>query len=180
METVKDKQKKVFKDLKDTLGWTNTMQSAKIEKVVITTGVGRILSDKRKIALIPEKLALITGQKAARRIAKKSIAQFKVREGQLSAFQVTLRGDRMNNFVDKLINVAIPRTRDFRGLKTVIDEMGNYTIGVVDNTIFPETAEEDLKDVFGMSITIVTTCKDKKEAKAFLEYLGFPFKKEDK
>jgi len=180
METVKEKQNKAFKELKENFGWTNVMQSPKIEKVVINTGVGRILSDKRKIALIPEKLALITGQKAARRIAKKSIAQFKVREGQLSAFQVTLRGARMEGFVDKLINVAIPRTRDFRGLKTVIDEMGNYTIGITDNTIFPETSEEDLKDVFGMSITIVTSCKNKKEAKAFLDYLGFPFKKEDK
>ncbi|MFT5179935.1 MAG: large subunit ribosomal protein L5 [Candidatus Paceibacteria bacterium] len=177
MKTIKEKEKDTFSKLKDEFGWKNVMQSPKVSKVVISTGVGKTNSDKRKMKLIPEKLALITGQKPATILAKKSIAQFKVREGQLSAFQVTLRGKRMQDFLDKLVNIALPRTRDFRGLKTNIDAMGNYTIGIKENTIFPETSDEDLKDVFGISITIVTTTGDKKEAKAFLEHLGFPFKK---
>ena len=180
MEQIKDIQKKTFDTLKGDFGWTNVMQTPKIEKVVVSTGVGKINSDKRKVELISDKLALITGQKPAMKPAKKSIAQFKVREGQKSGYQVTLRGERMINFIDKLINIALPRTRDFRGLKPTLDDMGNYTIGITENTIFPETTDEDLKDVFGMSVTIVTNTSSKEEAKAYLKHLGFPFKKEDK
>lgn len=181
METIREKEKNTFKALKDQFGYTNVMQSPKIEKVVVSTGVGKIKTDKRKVEMIPGKLALITGQKAAMRPAKKSIATFKVREGQISGYQVTLRGDRMYSFLDKLVNVALPRTRDFRGIKvTGIDEMGNYTLGIKENTIFPETVDEDLKDVFGMSITVVTSSNNKAETEAFLRHLGFPFKKEDK
>ncbi len=110
----------------------------------------------------------------------KAIATFKTRVGDPVGYQVTLRGPRMNEFLDRMIHIAFPRTKDFRGLsRTSVDDMGNYTLGIKEHTIFPETADEDLKDVFGMSITIVTTSNDKKKTLAFLEYLGLPLKKED-
>ena len=179
MESVKDKQEKTFEALKDKFGYTNKMQAPKIEKVVVSVGVGKTRADKRKTKVIAEKLAEITGQKASERPAKKSIASFKVREGQLSGYQVTLRGKRMVSFLDKLINVSLPRTRDFRGIHSNVDEMGNYSLGIKESTIFPETADQDLKDVFGMSITVVTTSKKPEETVAFLSHLGFPFKKQE-
>lgn len=179
METIKQKTQKTFDILKDKFGYTNVMQAPKLMKVVVSTGVGKNRDDKRKMEIIPKKLSAITGQKPSTRPAKKSIATFKVREGNLSGFQVTLRGPRMYAFLDKLLNVALPRTRDFRGLDiNSVDDMGNYTLGIKDNTIFPETADEDLKDVFGLAVTIVTTSKTKKETQEFLKYLGFPFKKD--
>ncbi len=153
------------------------MQTPKIEKIVVSTGVGSI-TDKKKIELIPERLARITGQKPSKQLAKKSISQFKVREGELSGFKVTLRGKTARTFLDKLIHIALPRTRDFRGLSVDgVDEMGNYSFGIKESTIFPEIADEELKNVFGMSVTIVTTSRDKNQTVAFLEYLGLPFKK---
>ena len=178
MEKITEKQKKTFDALKEQFDYTNKMQAPKLEKVVISVGVGSIQTDKRKVQLIPEKLAAITGQKAIVRPAKKSIATFKVREGQISGYQVTLRGFQMTEFLDKLVNVALPRTRDFRGIKTEgADEMGNYTLGIKENTIFPETSDEDIRDVFGMSVTVVTSAKSQKEVVAYLSHLGFPFKK---
>lgn len=177
---IKDKQKDTFKNLKDIFKYTNVMQAPKIEKVVISAGIGSV-KDKAKIKVIQDRLAKITGQKEAVRTAKKSIATFKTREGDALGYQVTLRGQRMYDFLDRLIHIAIPRTRDFRGLDAKgIDEMGNFTMGVKEHTIFPEASDEDLKNVFGFAITFVTSAKNKEEAKAFLENLGFPFKKEDK
>lgn len=174
---IKDTIASVYETLKESMGYTNVMQAPVIEKVVISTGVGKI-DDKNKIALIQDRLARITGQKASARPAKQSIAQFKLREGDIIGYQVTLRGERMRHFIDKLIHVALPQTRDFRGLKaTAIDEMGNYTLGIKDHTIFPETADEELKDVFGMSITFVTTAKTKEEAEALLRHINLPLKK---
>lgn len=179
MEKIVEKQKKTYDTLKGEFGYGNVMQTPKIEKVVVNVGIGRVATDKRKVELIGEKLGLITGQKASIRPAKKSIASFKVREGQKSGYQVTLRGKRMHDFLDKLINIALPRTRDFRGLKPgSVDEMGNYTIGIPENTIFPETADEDVQNVFGMSITVVTSVKNPDEVRAYLRHLGFPFKEE--
>ena len=147
-----------------------------IRKVVISTGTGKI-KDKKKIDVIEDRLAKITGQKAAPRGAKKSIASFKVRQGDVVGYQVTLRGSRMYDFLDKLIHISLPRTRDFRGLDAkAIDSLGNMTIGIKEHTIFPETADEDLKDVFGLAITIVTTAKNKKEAEAFFRHIGVPLK----
>jgi large subunit ribosomal protein L5 len=169
--------KHAFKDLKGTFGYKNTHQTPKIEKVVVSVGTGRV-EDKAKVALIQDRLARITGQKPSPRPAKQSIASFKLREGDIIGFQVTLRGARMNHFLDKLIHLALPQTRDFRGLKTAsIDEMGNYTLGIKEHTIFPETADEELKDVFGMSITIVTTAKTKEESEALLRHIGLPLQK---
>jgi large subunit ribosomal protein L5 len=177
---IKDRQKDVFKNLKDTFKYINVMQTPKIEKVIISAGIGSI-KDKNKIKTIKDRLTKITGQKEAARAAKKSIATFKTREGDILGYQITLRGQRMYDFLDRLIHIAIPRTRDFRGLDTKgIDEMGNFTMGIKEHTIFPETSDEDLKNVFGFAITFVTTAKSKEEAEAYLRSLGFPFKKEDK
>ena len=177
---IKDRQKDTFKNLKDIFKYSNVMQTPKIEKVIISAGIGSI-KDKAKIKVIQDRIAKITGQKEAARAAKKSIATFKTREGDILGYQITLRGQRMYDFLHRLIHIAIPRTRDFRGLdEKGIDEMGNFTMGVKEHTIFPETSDEDLKNVFGFAITFVTSAKNKEEAKAFLNNLGFPFKKDDK
>lgn len=170
----KELEKSAFGALKASFGYTNALQSPRLTKAVISTGVGKI-KDKNKIQVIEDRLARITGQKAAPRGAKKSIATFKVRQGDVVGYQVTLRGARMYDFADKLIHVALPRTRDFRGIPLkAIDSLGNITIGIKEHTIFPETADEDLKDVFGLAVTLVTTAKSKKEAEGFLRHLGIP------
>jgi len=153
------------------------MQSPRLVKVVVSVGTGSF-KDKKKNDVVVDRLTKITGQKPAVRGAKKSIASFKVRQGDAVGYQVTLRGRRMQDFLDRLLNVALPRTKDFKGIAlTAIDEMGNLTIGVREHTIFPETTDEDIKDVFGLAVTIVTTAKDRKMAEAFFRHLGFPFKK---
>ncbi|MEK9184495.1 MAG: 50S ribosomal protein L5 [Patescibacteria group bacterium] len=171
----KEKQASAFDSLKEKFGYTNVFASPRLVKIIVSTGVGK--ADKNRKAVIEERLARITGQKASPRAAKQSIAQFKMRQGDVVGYQVTMRGNRMNDFLDKLIHIALPRTRDFRGLNaTAIDDMGNLTIGIKDNTIFPETSDEDLKDVFGLAITLVTTAKTKEEAEAFFRHLGLPLK----
>lgn len=177
MKSVVEKQKNIFKTLKDDFGFKNVMQAPRLQKVIVNVGVGKIKTDKKKIDHIAKQLGVITGQKASVRPAKQSIAQFKLRAGQTVGYQVTLRGARMNAFVDKLINTTLPRTRDFRGISANFDEMGNYTLGIKENTIFPETADEEINNVFGMSITIVLSSSDPKLSKAYLQELGFPFKK---
>ncbi len=177
METLEEKQKKTFTALKERFGYTNTLEAPRIEKIVISTGVGKI-SDPKKKELIQERLARITGQKAAPRGAKKSVASFKIREGDVIGYQVTLRGARMRHFLNRLLHISLPRMRDFRGLTVkAIDELGNFTIGIREHTIFPETSDEEQRDIFGLAITIVTTAKTKEEAQAFFEHLGFPFRK---
>jgi len=176
MSTVREKEKKSFESIKEILGISNKMESPHIEKVVLSSGTGKI-ADKKKKELILDRMTRIAGQKAVPRKAKKSIATFKLREGDDIGVTVTLRGGRMYSFLDKLITVAIPRMRDFKGLDTkAIDNMGNLTIGVTEHTIFPETSDEDLRDVFGLSITIVTTATSKDAAEAFLRSIGIPFK----
>ncbi len=153
------------------------MQKPRILKVIISSGVGSF-KDKAKFKVVEDRLAKITGQKAASRGAKVSIASFKSRQGDVVGYQVTLRGKRMYDFLEKLIHIALPRTKDFRGISPKsADEMGNYTFGIKEHTIFPETSDEELKDVFGMAVTIVTTAKSKEEVISFLTHLGFPFKK---
>lgn len=180
MKSVKEKLTKDVAAFKKILGIDNVMALPRLVKVVVSTGIGS-LKDKKKSAQIIDRLVKITGQKPSERGAKKSIASFKVREGDPVGIMVTLRGDRMYGFLEKLINVAIPRVRDFRGLELKsIDKMGNYTIGIKEHTVFPETSDEDLRDVFGMAITINTTAKNKKDAEALLRYIGLPIKKADK
>ncbi len=179
METVQTRLASVFESLKGDFGYKNVNQAPTIEKVIVSVGTGRI-EDKGKITLIQDRLAKITGQKPAPRAARLSIASFKLREGDIVGYQVTLRGKRMKDFLNRLIHIAIPQTRDFRGLKvTSIDEMGNYTLGIKENSIFPETADEDVRDVFGMSITMVTTTNNKKEAEALLRHIGMPLVKSE-
>ena len=165
---------KTFDALKGEFGYANVMQTPKVSKIVVSTGVGS-LKDKKKLELIIERLTRITGQAPAVRGAKKSIANFKSRVGDVAGYQVTLRGVRMQSFLDKLIHVVLPRFKDFRGIKpSAIDEMGNISIGFKEHIAFPETSDEDTKDIFGLAVTIVTTAKSKKEAEAFLRHLGLP------
>jgi large subunit ribosomal protein L5 len=179
MKKIHEKAQASYQNLHKEFGYTNVMQAPRITKVVVSAGVGSV-KDKKKIELVADRLGRITGQKVSVRGAKKSIASFKVREGDVVGYQATLRGKRMYDFLEKLVNVALPRTRDFRGLTTkAVDEMGNYTLGIKEHTIFPETADEELKDVFGLSVTVVTTSKDKKQTEEFLRTIGFPFKKEE-
>ncbi|MEX2013800.1 MAG: 50S ribosomal protein L5 [Parcubacteria group bacterium] len=177
MENLKEKSNKAFDALKAERGYKNRMQAPRVLKVVVSSGVGSF-KDKNKFKVVEDRLARITGQKAAPRGAKISIATFKSRQGDVVGYQVTLRGKRMYDFLDRLVHLALPRTKDFRGISLgAADEMGNYTLGIKEHNIFPETSDEELRDVFGMSVTIVTTTKSKEEAQAFLTYLGFPFKK---
>jgi large subunit ribosomal protein L5 len=178
MQTFIERQNSAFETLTKDFSYQNVMETPVIEKVVISTGIGKII-DSKKIELIQERLARITGQKPAQRGAKKSIASFKLREGDVIGYQITLRGERMRDFFDKLVHIALPRTRDFRGLSVkAIDEVGNLTVGIREHTIFPETSDEDQRDVFGFSVTIVTSCKDRKEAEAYLRHMGVPLKTE--
>jgi large subunit ribosomal protein L5 len=180
MKTIKDKEIAVFKDFQTAFGFKNPMQSPRMSKAVISVGVGSF-KDKKKVDIVVDRLKKITGQKPVLRGAKKSIASYKTREGDIVGAVVTLRGKRMYGFVDKLLNVALPRTKDFRGISDrTIDEMGNITVGIKEHIIFPEATDEELKDVFGMAVTIATTAKNKKEARLFFEKIGFPFTKETK
>ncbi len=170
------KHKTTFDALKGEFGYENVMQAPKLVKVIVSVGVGSI-KDKKRTDLIKDRLIKITGQAPASRGSKKSIAAFKMRTGDLAGYQTTLRGVRMQAFFDKLIHIVLPRVKDFRGIKpSTIDEMGNITIGIKEHTVFPETADEDAKDVFGFAVTIATSAKNKKEAEAFLRHLGVPLR----
>lgn len=180
MELIQEKQKTVFEALKERFHYRNLMQTPRLLKAVVSVGVGS-LKDKKKVDLIADRLAKITGQKAAPRQAKKAIATFKTRHGDVIGLQVTLRGKRMQDFVNKLLHIALPRTKDFKGISpSIVDAVGNATVGIKEHIVFPETSDEELKDIFGMGVTIVTTAKKPEEAKAYLEHLGFPFKKSEK
>jgi large subunit ribosomal protein L5 len=179
METVKQKAKKSFEIMKNKYGYKNIMASPRLLKVVVATGTGSGLKrNKDYNVLVIDRLSKITGQRPAIKSAKKSIASFKIRQGDPVGVMVTLRGERMYGFLNKLINVAIPRTKDFRGIsKKSVDDIGNITMSIKEHTIFPETGDEELKDVFGMAVTMVTTAKTKEEATEFFELIGLPFKK---
>ncbi len=152
------------------------MQAPKVVKVVVSTGIGAV-KDKKRQEFIMGRLARITGQKPAPRAAKQSVATFKIRTGDMVGLQITLRGARAEAFLAKLIHVVFPRTKDFRGLSPkAIDEMGNITLGIREHTVFPETADEDAKDVFGLAVTIATTAKNKTEAESYLRHIGLPLK----
>lgn len=177
MESVKSKEKKSYQTLKGKFGYENPMSAPKLVKVSISAGTGSS-KDKNRNTLVASRLAKITGQKPSARGAKKSIASFKSRQGDVIGHLVTLRGERMRSFLDKLFNIALPRTKDWKGVeKKSIDDIGNMTISIKEHTIFPETSDEEIKDVFGFAVTIVTTAKSKEEALAFLEHIGVPFRK---
>jgi len=179
METIKQKEKKAYSTLKAKYGYKNVMAAPRLVKVVISSGTGSgIKRNKDFNNLVIDRISKITGQKPATKSAKKSVASFKIRMGDPVGVMVTLRGARMYGFLEKLINVAIPRTKDFRGIeRKIVDDIGNLTMCIKEHTIFPETGDEELKDVFGFAITLVTTAKTKAEATEFFELIGVPFKK---
>jgi large subunit ribosomal protein L5 len=162
--------------LREQLGLANTMQVPRLEKVVVNMGVGDAVKDGRLLDAALEDLATITGQKAVVTKARKSIAGFKLREGMAIGAKVTLRGAYMWEFVDRLVSLALPRIRDFRGLSpAAFDGHGNYTLGVTEQLIFPEIDYDKVVKVTGMDITIVTTATTDDEGRALLAALGFPF-----
>ncbi len=165
--------------LKDDLGLPNAMQVPRLDKIVVNMGIGEAVANKKVMAGALEDLATITGQKPIVTRAKKSIANFKLREGNAIGAKVTLRGDRMWEFLDRLIALATPRIRDFRGLSPKsFDGHGNYTFGVTEQLIFPEIDYDTVDAVRGMDITIVTTGADDEQGRALLTELGFPFKRD--
>lgn len=177
--TVKEKANNAFEQMKSEFHYKNKLAAPKLVKVVISIGTGTgMKKDPKRNDLIIDRISKIAGQKAVTRGAKQSIASFKIRQGDPVGVIVTIRGKRMYAFLEKLFNVALPRTKDFRGInRTAVDSIGNLTIGIKEHTIFPETADEDIKDVFGLAITVVSTAKNKKEGMTFFEILGAPFKK---
>lgn len=177
MQEIREKVKQSYKELKGVLGIKNEMASPRLLKVAINSGVGSV-KDERKRELVRDRISRIAGQRARVAPARKSIASFKVREGDPIGVQVVLRGDRMYAFLDKLIHIALPRTRDFQGIDPkAIDEMGNLTIGIREHTVFPETADEDIRDTFGFAVTVVSTAPNKEKAREFFRAIGFPLKR---
>ena len=162
--------------LKAELRLKNTMQVPKITKVVINAGVGRFIKDAGYIDNVEKTLSKITGQKPIRTKAKKAISNFKIRQGQEIGVVVTLHGKRMYQFLEKLVNVSFPRIRDFRGITDkAFDRQGNYTLGLKENTAFPEIKTGEIEKMHGLQIIINTTAKDRVAGKALLTHLGFPF-----
>jgi len=172
-------KKEVIPAMKEKFGYKNNLAVPKIKKAVVNVGIGSFSKDNQGQNLIAKDLALITGQKPVPTLAKKAISAFKVREGMVVGLKVTLRGKRMFDFVSRLINVAIPRTRDFRGLPSKsVDKSGNLTIGIREHIIFPEISTEDIKKIFGMEISIVSNAKSREEALELFKLSGFPIKEE--
>ncbi len=167
--------------LKDELGLVNIMQVPRLSKIVLNSGVGRATQQANLIEGAQRDLEVITGQKPVVTRAKKSVASFKVREGQPIGVKVTLRGDRAWEFFDRLLSLAIPRIRDFRGLSAKsFDGHGNYTFGINDQLIFPEVNYDKIDSARGFDITIVTTAQSDEQGRAFLRAFGFPFKQENR
>lgn len=165
--------------MKEKFGYRNDLSVPRIKKVVVNVGVGSVLRDEGIQQLVAKDLAIITGQKAVATIAKRAISAFKVRQGMVVGYKVTLRGKIMFDFIDRLINVVLPRTRDFRGLESKsVDKSGNLTIGVKEHIIFPEVSQEEIKKIFGLETTINTNAKSKEEALELFRLLGFPIKKD--
>ena len=169
---------KIVPELKQKLELKNTMQVPRILKITVNMGVGEAVADKKVMDAATADMAKITGQKPAVTKAKKSVATFKVRDGQAIGCKVTLRGDRMYEFLDRLVSIAIPRIRDFRGISTrSFDGRGNYSLGVKEQIIFPEIQYDQIDQIRGMDITISTSARDDKHGRALLEAFNFPFSK---
>ncbi len=174
-ETYRDK---IVPELKRTLGLQNPMQVPRITKITVNMGVGEAVADKKVMDAAVADLTKITGQKPAITRAKKSVATFKVRDGQAIGCKVTLRGARMYEFLDRLVTIAIPRIRDFRGISSrSFDGRGNYSLGVREQIIFPEIQYDQIDQIRGMDITISTTAGDDTRGRALLEAFNFPFRK---
>lgn len=169
---------RVISALTEEFGYKNVMQVPKLERIVVSQGVGAAVADKKLIDYSVEELTTITGQKAIATLSKKDVANFKLRKGMPIGTKVTLRGERMYEFLDRLVTSALPRVRDFNGIKaTGFDGRGNYSLGVTEQIIFPEIDIDKVKKIEGMNITFVTSAGTDKEAKSLLTELGVPFKK---
>ena len=181
MNTMLEKYKnEVVPALSKTFNLKNIMEVPKIEKIVVNIGMGEALDNPKSLEAAVSDLTIITGQKPVTNKARKSIANFKLREGRLIGTKVTLRGERMWSFFDRLVNTALPRVRDFRGISAnAFDGRGNYTLGLRDQLIFPEIEYDKIDKLRGMEITIVTTAKNDDQARVMLQLLGMPFKKKD-
>jgi len=182
MMRLKEKyNKQVIKALQEKFGFSNVNQAPKIIKAVINVGVGRNAKEQAFIDNAEKSLIKITGQRPVRTKAKKSISTFKIRQGMIVGLKVTLRHDRMFDFLEKLINVSFPRIRDFRGIsEKMIDRTGNLTIGFKEHIAFPEIRVDEIENVHGLEICISTTAKNRGEGLELFRQLGFPFKKEEK
>ncbi|MFC0604691.1 50S ribosomal protein L5 [Winogradskyella pulchriflava] len=171
-------KEKVIPALTEEFGYKNVMQVPKLQKIVLSRGVGAAVADKKLIDHAVDELTKITGQKAVATISKKDVASFKLRKGMPIGAKVTLRGEQMYEFLDRLVTSALPRVRDFNGIKaTGFDGRGNYNLGVTEQIIFPEIDIDKINKINGMDITFVTTAETDKEAKSLLTELGLPFKK---
>jgi len=169
---------RIVSALTEEFGYKNIMQVPHLEKIVLSRGVGAAVSDKKLIDYAVDDLTNITGQKAVSTISKKDVASFKLRKGMPIGAKVTLRGERMYEFLDRLVTAALPRVRDFQGIKaTGFDGRGNYNLGVTEQIIFPEIDIDKVNKINGMDITFVTSANTDKEAKSLLNELGLPFKK---
>jgi large subunit ribosomal protein L5 len=175
--------KKIYKEqiapeMRKEFNYSSPMQIPRLEKIVVSMGVGEALQNKKFLDAAIDDLTLITGQKAVKTKARKSIANFKIREGQEIGARVTLRGTMMYEFFDRLVNVALPRVKDFRGInQNAFDGHGNYSMGIIEQIIFPEIDFDKIERVAGLNIAIVTTARTDAEAKAFLTKFGMPFRK---
>ncbi|WP_299673772.1 50S ribosomal protein L5 [uncultured Tenacibaculum sp.] len=169
---------RVIKALTDEFGYKNVMQVPKLQKIVVSKGVGAAIADKKLIDYAIEELTSITGQKAVPTVSKKDVANFKLRKGMPIGAKVTLRGDIMYEFLDRLVTASLPRVRDFDGIKANgFDGRGNYNLGITEQIIYPEINIDQVKKISGMDITFVTSAQTDKEAKSLLGELGLPFKK---
>jgi len=171
-------KEEIVSSLKEKFSYTSLMQVPKLEKICLNQGVGNAVTDKRLVEDAVNEMTMITGQKANTTFSKKDISNFKLRKGMPIGARVTLRGDNMYEFLDRLVAVALPRTRDFKGIETKgFDGSGNYTLGIKEQIIFPEINIDKIKNVSGMDITFVTSAKTNEEGKALLTEFGLPFKK---
>ncbi|TXD82315.1 50S ribosomal protein L5 [Subsaximicrobium wynnwilliamsii] len=174
----KEYQDKVVTALTEEFGYKNVMEVPKLKKIVLSKGVGAAVADKKLIDHAIDELTAITGQKAVATLSKKDVASFKLRKGMPIGVRVTLRGEQMYEFLDRLITSALPRVRDFTGIKaTGFDGRGNYNLGVVEQIIFPEMNIDKINKISGMDITFVTSAATDKEAKSLLTEMGLPFQK---
>jgi large subunit ribosomal protein L5 len=178
MARFKEKYLGLKSELQAELGIKNPMQTPKVEKIIISVGAGFAMKDNKLIQNIEDTITAIAGQKASTVIAKKSVAGFKVREGMPVGIRVTLRGENMYNFLDRLVTIALPRVKDFRGVpRNGFDGRGNYNFGIQEQLIFPEVSYDSIMQIHGMNITVVTTADSDKAAFALLEKMGMPFTK---
>jgi len=172
-----DYQERIVPILMKEFGYTTVMQCPKLEKIVLNQGLGEATADKKIVDVAQQEMTLITGQKAVATVSKKDIANFKVRKKMPIGVRVTLRGERMYEFLERLVRVALPRIRDFRGINNKMDGRGNYTLGITEQIIFPEINIDNISKLLGMNITFVTTAQTDAEGFALLREFGLPFKK---